>query len=219
MRPLHVLATVPGPVSIPHHPIALDALLMAAAAMRDGLPPVDWQDEPTEIAIPVECVRGIYQATTARYQVEAADRAWVNRRFPIEEAQAMADPKFKRVLLSTGPTKSYRLPLEVVYLKDSVIEWWCTGDLEGVRDLLALVMCLGKKRSVGKGEIAEWRVEECEPWGDGFPVLRAGEPMRPLPLDWPGMNADAERGYRVLRAPYFQRWREEECAVPASGEA
>lgn len=213
MKPLHVVATVPGPIAMPYHPVALDSLLMAAAALRDNIPPVDWLDAPTEIAIPVAQERGIYLATTAVYRVAESDRHWLNRRFPIEEAQAMGNDRLKRVMLSTGPTKSYRLPLEVVYLVDAKIEWWCVGDREAIAELLCLVACLGKKRSTGKGEVAAWTVEECEEW-PGFPVVRDGEPLRALPLDWPGVSADAERGYRVLAPPYFQRWREEEAYVP-----
>lgn len=210
MTPLHIIATVQGAISLPQHPVALDALLMAAVAIRDQLPPPDI--ECVEVSIPVAQERDIYLATTAKYEIEEYDRHWINRRFPIEEAQSLSESKFKRVQLSTGPTKSYRIPLEVGYLRNSRMEWWCIGDAHEIRLLLAHITHLGKKRAVGKGLVDAWKVTPCEPWS-GFPVVRDGAPLRPLPLDWPGLDAP-ELGMRVLRPPYWQRWREETCAVP-----
>jgi len=209
VTPLHVVACVPGAVSMPVHGLALDALLMAAVAVRDGLPPAEIEQHM--IAIPVAQERGIYLATTAQYEWEERDRRWINRRFPVAEAQTMAEPKFRRIQLSAGPTKSYRLPLEVGYLRDGCMDWWCLGEKRGVHELLSIITHLGKKRAVGNGEVREWSVEDCEPW-PGFPVVRDGRPLRPLPLNWPGIE-DADREMRVLTPPYWQRWREEEALV------
>lgn len=204
---LRVVAEVPGAVCMPAHPVQLDALLMAAVALRDQLPPPEV--EVIDIPIPVERERGIYLCTQAIYEIEEYDRHWINRRFPIEEAQSIGAPSVKRVQLTAGPTKSYRIPVEVGYLKDARAEWYCVGDADAIRALLTFATHLGKKRSVGKGEIASWTVEECEAW-NGFPLMKDGRPLRPLPLDWPGVT-DAERAFRVLTPPYWQRWREEEC--------
>lgn len=209
MIPLHVVAYVPGAVCVPAHGVALDALLMAAVAVRDGLPPADVEQHA--IAIPVAQERGLYLATTSQYEWEERDRHWLHRRFPVHEAQALAEPRFRRIRLSAGATKSYRIPYEVGYLRDGCMDWWCIGDMDAVREMLPSVTHVGKKRAVGKGEVREWRVERCEPWA-GFPVVRDGKPLRPLPLDWPGVRA-ADREMRVLTPPYWQRWREEEALV------
>lgn len=216
MIPLKITATVPGPVSLPNHRPMLDALLMAAVAVRDGLPPPSL--EMCQIGIPVlqEQARGIYLCTEAQYVAEEYDRHWINRRFPIEEAQALGEVGFTRVLLGQGPTKSFRIPLEVCYLRDAQATWWCLGEDAPIRELLTVVTHLGKKRSVGKGEITSWSVEQCDTW-PGFPVLRDGAPLRALPLDWPGVVA-ADRGMRVLAPPYWERWRESECLVPMVAE-
>src|SRR6185503_291310 len=96
-------------------------------------------------------------------------------------------PTVRRVQLTAGATKSYRIPVEVGYLKGARAEWYCVGDADPIRSLLCHVTHLGKKRSVGKGEIAAWIVEECDAW-KGFPIVRDGKPLRPLPLDWPGVT-------------------------------
>ena len=91
--------------------------------------------------------------------------------------------------------------------------WFALGDRNGVEALLTWVHYLGKKRSVGLGKVLAWHVVDVEPW-PGFPVLRDGAPLRALPLDWPGLG-EHRRDFRVLAPPYWERWREEECAVPA----
>jgi hypothetical protein len=39
-----------------------------------------------------------------------------------------------------------------------------------------------------------------------------GRPLRALPLDWPGLGEHRVE-YSVLEPPYWERWREEPCAV------
>lgn len=218
MEPLHVVARVPGPIALPGGPIALDALLCAAVARRDGLPQIE--DAFVPIQIPVELAPGgrFHLASFSESSFVAHDRHWLNRRFPVAEAQAMGNKKLRRIALSTGPCKSYRIPLEVGYLAGERIDWWCIGDAAEIRSLLSMVTHLGKKRSVGKGEVASWTVEPCEPW-PGFPVLRDGRPLRSLPLGWPGIG-EHDVAHRVLgcaEGPYWQRHREETCACPVEG--
>ena len=55
-------------------------------------------------------------------------------------------------------------------------------------------------------------MKECEPW-DGFPVMRDGKPLRPLPPDWPGL-VDPEMGYSCVTYPYWLAEAEDVCAVP-----
>jgi len=210
MTPIVVRATVANAVALPGHAVALDALLMAAVATRDDLPPLGFRDKQ-EIAIPLAKDREIYLASLGLFEREAYERRFLTKRFPIAEAQAFGDPKLKRVNMSAGLCKNYRIPTETIHLRDDTMTWFAIGDLDGVRDLLSWVHYLGKKRSVGLGRVQQWVVEECEPW-DGFPVLRNGRPLRPLPLDWPGLK-EYRIEHRVLSPPYWERWREAECAV------
>lgn len=46
------------------------------------------------------------------------------------------------------------------------------------------------------------------------PVCPDGEPLRTLPLDWPGL-IDPPTGYAVMSYPYWLRWKETLCAVPS----
>jgi hypothetical protein len=189
---------------------------MAAVAVRDNLPPLSILEHaeapPLEIPVAKEPGGRFYLASFSDSQWEGHELRWVNRRYPVAEAQALAGPKLRRIQINAGPCKSFRIPLESGHLVGDEMRWWCLGEAEPIRDLLALVTHLGRRRGVGLGRVAEWMVEPCEPW-DGFPVLRDGRPLRPLPLDWPGLVA-TEPGMAVLFPPYWERTREEVCAVP-----
>jgi len=216
MKPLQVTAHLAGPVALPNGPIALDSLLAAAVAMRDGIEPPASPAEVVPIEIPVArspCGR-IHLASWSIGEFEARERRYINQRFPIAEAQEFGNAKLRRVRLSEGRTKSYRIPMESGHLVDDQLRWWCIGDQREVEELLSLIGYVGRKRSVGLGRVSRWSVEPIAPW-DGFPVaLSDGAPLRSLPLDWPGLRADAPTGYRCLTFPYWQRHREELVAVP-----
>lgn len=215
MTPLHVVAHLAGPVCLPTRHLALDGLLAWAIAARDGLaPPAVASDcKPIEIPIAREPDGRFHLCSHGCCEVEGYEHRWLNRRFPLTEAQEMGCPKLRRVLLKGGPCKSYRLPLETLWMVDDRVEWWCLGDSDAIAKLLDEVGYIGKKRATGLGKVASWAVEPCAPWGDGFPVVRDGAPLRPLPLDWPGLVEPAQ-AFQCLSYPYWDHTAEELCAVP-----
>jgi hypothetical protein len=215
MTPLIITAMVRGQIALPIGSLALDSLLMAQIALRDGLPPPP-PFRPIEIPIAVEGGGRFHLCSFAVPKLTEFDVRWINRRAPIEQYQAFGEAKGK-IRITAGPDKSYRIPLEVGHVEDQRLVWYAIGDAELISELLVGVGYVGKKRSVGLGRVTEWTVAKCEPWGDGFPVERDGLPLRPLPLDWPGLAKNARKQYRVLGCvdgPYWQHEREELCAVP-----
>lgn len=211
--PLRITARLGSGTALPYGPMALDALLAWAVAAREGfLAPVDGY---REIEIPVAREPGgrFHLCSFSVGEVVASEATWVNRRFPIPEAQALAEPAFKRIQINAGAQKSYRLPLELQHFRDQTLTWFALGDAGRIADLLSLVTHLGKRRGVGHGWVREWHVEPCESW-PGFPVMRDWHPLRPLPLDWPGLAEDAERRYCRATYPYWRRGDEVACAVP-----
>lgn len=216
MIPLRITATLRGGGALPNGPIMLDSLLGAAICTRDGIPPAHMKAELVPLDIPIAkspCGR-VYLCSASEGVIEANEARFVNRKFPIAEAQALAAPSFKRIQINGGPCKSYRLPLVLQHYEHDQLRWWAIGDEHLVRALLALIGYLGKRRAVGHGPVAQWDVEPCEPWGHGFPVVREGQPTRPLPTDWPELAPDVEQAYRVLLPPYWRREDEELCVVP-----
>lgn len=205
MTPLVITAHVPGPLVLPDGYIHLDALLAAAVAKRDNLPPAHTADEVLPIEIPVQrsdCGRfHLASASVASWEQRAT--RYLQRRFPIEQAQVIS--KMRSVKVSAGPCKSYRIPYEVGWV-DS-LTWWALGDKQAIEALLSIVQYLGKKRSVGNGRVMCWQVEDCDAW-PGFPVLTpTGEALRHLPLDYPGLERPSLR-YGNLTYPYWLKTEE-----------
>jgi hypothetical protein len=221
--PLHITAKIRRTIALPNGPVSLDGLLARVIVDRIGATacaPTDPGWIPTEellarIPIALEPTHGFALCTSSHCRVVGHENHWVNRRFPVDVAQQIRCD-IKRINITAGAQKSYRLPLDTVFLQDGLIEWWCIGGLEPILDLLLEVAYLGKRRGVGVGAVVtgSWRVDQCEPWGDGFPLVREGQPMRPLPPDWPGLASGVETAYRTMVPPYHDRTREVLCAVP-----
>lgn len=203
---------------LPPEGIHLDALLMAAVVKRDDAPPLatmaDARDAvPLEIPVALsECGR-YYLCTTSIAHVVAREHRWTNRRFPLAEAIALGGPTVKRLQLSAGPAKAYRIPVETTHAR--TLTWYAIGDEGAVNELLGrFVTRLGKRRAVGEGTVLAWHVTTLDETWPGFPVLSAdGVPMRHLPIDVPGIGEHAERIGRV-RPPYWARVGEETVAAP-----
>ncbi|MBA3844556.1 MAG: hypothetical protein H0X39_18400 [Actinobacteria bacterium] len=214
MVPLRIVAKLQGPVSLRSGALRIDALLAWAVAARDKLPPVGWV-ELRPIDIPVEREPGgrFHMASFAVPKFDEHDVRFINRKFPLAEAQSMAEAKLKTINISAGPCKSYRLPSEVAWVANDELEWFVIGDEDAIRELLTLVQYVGHKRATGRGKVSSWTVEPCEPWADGFPIVRDGKPLRALPADWPGLN-DPELAYQTLTYPYYLHTAEQLCAVP-----
>jgi len=208
VRPLQVTAHIAGPVVLPEGYLHLDALLAAAVAQRNNLPPAHSAEELLPIEIPVArsaCER-FHLASASVASWEQYSTRYLQRRFPIEQAQVIS--AMRSVKITAGPCKSYRIPYEAGWLQGASLQWWCMGDLEEVRALLSLIHYIGKKRSVGSGRVQRWEVQECEVW-DGFPVLSPeGQAMRHLPLDYPGL-LDSSPRFGNLTYPYWLKTAEE----------
>lgn len=151
-------------------------------------------------------------ASRARIRAWCAAHRNVSRRQP----WLIGAPPFEKYLpgvlcsMSLSPGPRWRIELRNVRALHGLLSHLLG---EGrVRELLALVTHLGKRRAVGLGRVERWEVLPCEPW-EGFPVLRDGRPLRPLPTDWPGL-VEYDLGLRTLSYPYWDSSRRVECAVP-----
>lgn len=217
MIPLRIVADMETRLVLPAEGIHLDALLMSAVARRDNLPPLttmaDARDcAPPPIPIALSACERYYLCTTSIAHVEGREHRWVNRRFPLAEAVALGGPTVKRLQLSAGAAKGYRIPVEATHAR--CLTWYAIGDLWGVRELLSLVTRLGRRRAVGEGTITAWRIDALDETWPGFPTHAAdGAPMRNLPVDAVTSGPHVLRVGRV-RPPYWSRSGEEMVAAP-----
>lgn len=217
LEPLRVTAHLTGSVAL-RAPLMLDALLTWALSNREqSLGPLP--GEPVTLwAIPVarDPSDRFYLCSQGHSSSEAEELRHKHRRPLFSQLSRLGQGSFRRLDTTVGCNKAYRSPYEVRLLADSKIEWWCVGYPERVRELLGMVRYLGRFRNAGHGKLdihgTPWTVETCEPW-DGFPVLRDGAPLRPLPLDYPGVTG-GRQCYRTLEPPYWDLAREEMLACP-----
>lgn len=223
MEPLRVVAHLGSEIANPGRLPALDALLAyAQATWIEERPPYDESKPCPEVDITHalaaardDAGRVLYHlATVGLGRVEQHLRGrFVNRRMPIDRMQYLST-RGGTLNTSGGPAKSFRLPLETGWLAGDRVTWFCVGDAGEIERLLGPVTHLGKRRAVGLGRVARWEVRPCPSWGDGFPVLFEGVPLRNLPLDALPPEARAPfESWGTITYPY-RRHLEVACLVP-----
>lgn len=212
MIPLQITAYLAGHVML--ESIALDALLAAVVAKKTGIPPICVAGK-VEIEIPIQKEPGgrFHLCSFGQFQKELGshETRYTNRRFPAEMAARYGTEKQRSINVAAGLTKTYRIPRQISHLESDRIDFFAVGDLKEIEALLLWIQFVGKQRGVGNGKIKSWSVQGSKTW-EGFPVLKDGRPLRPLPPDYPGL-LDHELAYRVLTYPYWERNREELCAI------
>lgn len=216
-EPLCIRAEIEGRIALPSGPMALDSLLAAMVARTLALPPLLLPTEALPIEIPIERAPGgaFHLASFSVGSFECFGVKWVNRRFPIAEAQTLGSTKIRMISIKAGPCKSYRIPLPAGHLTDDALTWYVVGDRAAVADLLAHCSYLGKRRATGLGRVVRWTVEPCAKWGPGFPIVDpSGMPTRTLPVDWPGVRPGAEQAFKTVTYPYVDRTQEVLCYAP-----
>lgn len=217
MKPMMIIAKINGGICMPYNPLAIDALLAYSVALRDHLPPCSTPYEvmPIEIPLKREPEGRFHLCSQAVFDVECLENRYKNKRPVIAEAQNMGKT-IKRIQISAGHSKGFRIPYEVLYLTEDTIRWWAIGDTEEVLKLLSFITHIGKHRNVGLGKVRDWSVEECEPWDNGFPVILDGKPLRTLPEDWPGLSGNVRKELSTITYPYPRTLNPNlyVCAVP-----
>ena len=214
MNPIRITARLGGPISLPNGPLHIDALLAWVVAQERQLPPPGFGPLiPIEIPIAREPGGRFHLCSASICDFDAHEMRYVNRKFPLAEAQKFGNDKLRRIHVVAGAQKSYRVPNTVSHVERDEIDWFAIGDAAEALRLLRCVSHLGKRRGVGRGQVREWLVEPFEPWGAGFPVVRDGRPLRPLPPDWPGL-VDPMLSRCSPTYPYWDKSTETVCAVP-----
>lgn len=214
-KPLHVVAHLLEGISV-RAPLMLDGLLAWAAASAVQAPTPLRGEELPQIQIPIALAPGgVFHLCSEGFpQQDESEIRHLRRRPVVHEMARFGTPKIRRVDIAGSENKGLQVPYEFSLCKQ--IEWWCVGDADELRRLLSRVHYLGRFRGSGKGKLdihgKPWTVEPCEAW-PGFPLVRDGKPLRPLPRDWPGLD-DPPLAYRVLTYPYYEDSRAELLAVP-----
>lgn len=216
--PLRITARLMGPIVVSDPPVHLDALLTMAVAKREGRPPVcapidvlrAMREDPIDLPLARSSCRRFYLATRMLGEPEAHQLRHVQRRFPV--TQVIARGSAERLTRSAGEHKDFRAAIQVAHVTEPT--WYAIGNEGAVRELLAWITGLGRRRAVGHGAVISWAVEPCEPWSASFPVLDVeGRPLRNVPLDVPGLADGVDVRIGRVAPPYWLQVDEEEIAV------
>lgn len=93
----------------------------------------------------------------------------------------------------------------------SAIEWYATGHMQAVLELVQSVHFIGKRRSAGYGEILRWEAEAGEL--DGL-MGYGSEPLRPVPTDRWTESGDWIPVEAAWKAPYWDVRNRTRCYAP-----
>jgi len=114
-----------------------------------------------------------------------------------------------KVQIGKGRYRSYHMP--VFYRSALSVHWYCVGDAEDIRELLADVWAIGKKTAQGWGRVARWEVR---PWPTDWSVECKGRLMRAIPVG-DGEERNAQVRLHGFRPPYWKRENQTACWMPA----
>lgn len=178
MQPLTITAHLEGQVIRGRGQLTLDALL--ASAIFDRTSDINAAHD----TVPIHRTAGLYWASRAIYepvhtrkyaivQSFKPDDVWLDHRWLKKNKHEQVHTKFSNL-----PD-----PILNSYTADSTptMTWYCTGDADRIRELLADITHIGKKRSA---LVTRWSVEEGDLDGlHGY----LDEPLRPVPVAmWDG---------------------------------
>jgi hypothetical protein len=93
----------------------------------------------------------------------------------------------------------------------TAIEWYATGQMLDVLDIVKDIVAIGKRRVVGYGEVKLWEAELGEI--DGL-VGFADEPLRPVPTVRWHLSHDFVPVEAAWKAPYWDVRNRTKCFVP-----
>jgi hypothetical protein len=148
--------------------------------------------------------------------VPSADRhEHMAKRIDVAAAELLSPSARGAINTSATWTKSYRLPQRTRAIGE--VRWLAVGDLRRVRELLARVPSLGRRRSQGYGRVIAWDVRPAaadHSWfapSEGGPIL-----MRPMPAgaELPGGLVGWRPDFASVCPPYHHPARYIEAIVP-----
>jgi hypothetical protein len=213
VKQLVVTAEMAAPVEW-RFPVMLDGLLASVVAGNSGFRPPRCVAECISIVIPIALEQDgrFHLASEAHCSSMLLCRTeHIHKRPPVEELAFLGPASHKSVNIKAGVDKAWRVPRPGELYR--TLTWWCVGHEDGIRLLLHHITAIGSRRRHGVGRVRKWTVNSCEAW-PGFPCLRDGIPMRPLPLDWPGVDPGSRKAVRSVTFPYFLRERQDLLWAP-----
>lgn len=182
--------------------------------------------DPPDLDLPVaKCTAAGHDqwhwAATCAYPRDADPQVRVNTwtgRLDRRDLEQVATGLPKVVSERQGRFRARCMPLLVTACTS--VEWHAIGDPARIRALVEPVTTIGKKRTIGEGQVVGWDILEA-PELDAFTAahlhpdgsLGRPTPAACLPPQWAG--DDGGTGMAGIRPPYMHRSRRHEVHLPA----
>ena len=216
MEPLRIRAYMRTPV-IGDRWLPLDGILLFQTVRRQqgGLPAATLAGEansgvfiPIPVAMEMPGTRDwFWKCSWAQWSDDVEGQDHWAKRFDVGLAYMLDRGQRKRIPISRGRYKAYRMP--VFYRATRWIDWYCVGDWERIEELLSTVTHLGKKRVQGWGRVLRWEVI---PWERDCSVECDGKLMRGVPVSM-GLRSGTVARYG-LRPSYYDHRNQRALVMP-----
>ena len=133
------------------------------------------------------------------------------KQLSVEHAGLLNESKRRKVPVTGGAFKSFRLPLRV--RSPARVVWFCFAKGRNLRKVLRDVHSIGTKRSIGYGRVARWIVE---PQDQDYSWFAGSVLMRPLPAcdELPNELLGSRPDFGACCPPYWHPDRFMELVVP-----
>lgn len=198
-----LLSPVAGDMSLP-----IDGILLSLACRRAYGPPpplLPGERLPFDPAVcPLEIVHEgndwFYAASFAMWNQYVEQPTYWNKRLDMQHAEALTDAK--SINTAEGHYRGYHYRMQTRHA--SMVRWHVRGDKAVISELLEDATHIGKKPSMGYGEVASWSVSKVEP--DWSIIGPEGFVTRAVPHSWAmqaGLPINSQVGRRAIRPPYW----------------
>lgn len=201
----------------------LDAILQWQVAHREGKGMHIRRDQPApsfeDVHIPVLLKRiggvAVPCCSSPVFVARSDAHEHFTKQLAVEHSHLLKEKA--RLMVATGNQvyKSYRLPLRL-RLCDRVV-WFAVAGRRDVLKLVRSITAIGKRRSVGYGQVNRWEAEAVDyDWSWFAPSERGPVLMRPLPqcTELPTDLVGSRVDFGAVQPPYWHPDRYMERVVP-----
>lgn len=115
----------------------------------------------------------------------------------------------KKIRVGSGAFKAYNMPLPVIYTEKLV--FLAHGIKTEIKELLELIAAVGKKRSIGRGHVRSWKIQEIDNPPEDCVTFK-DRVLRPIPIS--ETESASPKMFCAYYPPYWHHKNETLCYIP-----
>lgn len=217
--PTKITFNIKPPLYMSHPYLSFDSII-SMLCLRDCLGS-DYFKLPSNellnldnLKLPIKKTEDVYHASVSLFDISNTLKLSKNRRykrFSDDPIYQIANFKQKRISNDRGYFKDFIIDYPAI-LTDTVF-FYSNCDIESITNLLSNLTNLGKKSSVGGGEILSFEVTETS---EDYSFFKDNKPVRPIPvkLNIPFVEPGITFSNQAYKPPYFDKNNVAMCLTP-----